>query len=76
MTQISFFSHHEIKNLFDTVNKELSKIRQWFIANKLSLNTKKTKYSFFHKNSVKGNIPLKLPDLKMANKSIESKFSK
>ena len=35
----------------------------WFTANRLSLNIKKTKYTFFHKNSVKDNIPLTLPDL-------------
>ena len=34
-------------------------------ANKLSLNTKKTEYTFFHKLSKKGNIPLLLPKLKM-----------
>ena len=56
-------------------NNELSKIRQWFIANRLSLNAKKTKYTFSHKNSAKDNIPLKLPDLKIANKIIERTFS-
>ena len=70
-----FFSHHDIKTLFDTVNNELSKIRQWFIANRLSLNAKKTKYAFFHKNSAKDNIPLKLQDLQIANKTIERTFT-
>ena len=53
-----FFFYHDIQTLFDTVNNELSKIRQWFIANRLSLNAKKTKYTFFHKKSAKDNIPL------------------
>ena len=53
-----YFLHHDIKTLFDTVNNELSKIRQWFIANRLSLNAKKAKYTFFHKNSSKDDIPL------------------
>ena len=43
----------------------------WFIANRLSLNVKKTKCTLFHKKSVRDNIPLKLPDLKIANNSIE-----
>ena len=69
-----FFSHHDIKTLFITVNNELSKIMQWPIANKLSLNAKKTKYTFFHKNSVKDNILLKLLFLQIANKTIERTF--
>ena len=70
-----FYSHHDIKNLFSTVNAELQKRADWFTANRLSLNIKKTKYTFFHKNSVKDNIPLKLPDLHISNKSIERKSS-
>ena len=41
----------------------------------MSLNAKKTKYTFFHKNLAKDNIPLKLPDLQIANKTIERTFS-
>ena len=70
-----FYSHHDIKTLFSTVNEELEKLGDWFTANRLSLNIKKTKYTFFHKNSVKDNIPLKLPDLHISNKSIERKSS-
>ena len=68
-----FYSHHNIKELFTTVNKELQKLGDWFTSNKLSLNIKKTKYlkTFFHKNSVKDSIPLKLPDLQIFNKTIE-----
>ena len=36
-----FYSHMNIKTLFDTVNKELNNVNEWFKANKLSLNTKK-----------------------------------
>ena len=42
-----FFSNCDIPVLFATVNSELSKIKQCFFANKLSLNVTKTKYSFF-----------------------------
>ena len=66
-----FFSHRNISTLFLTVNNELHKIGEWFKANRLSLNIKKTKYTFFHKNSVKYNMPLKLPGLKVADRAIE-----
>ena len=68
-------THHDIKTLFSTVNEELEKPENGFPAYRLSLNIKKTKYTFFHKNSVKDNIPLKLPDLHISNKSIERKSS-
>ena len=58
-----FYSHQNINTLFETVNKELLHLNEWFKANKLSLNTVKTKYTFFHKHSVADNIPLKLPNL-------------
>ena len=58
-----FYSHKNIKTLFNTVNLELKKLNEWFKANKLSLNADKTKYTFFHKLSKRDNIPLKLPHL-------------
>ena len=42
-----FYSHHHIKELFTTVNKELQKHGDWLTSNKLSLNIKKTKYTLF-----------------------------
>ena len=66
-----FFSNRNILTLFLTVNNELHKIGEWCKANRLSLNIKETKYTFFHKNSVKNNKPLKLPELKIANRAIE-----
>ena len=39
------FSNSNIKILFATVNHELEKISLWFIANRLSLNVEKTKYT-------------------------------
>ena len=68
-----FYSHKNIHQLFAKVNEELEKIEDWFKANKLSLNNKKTKYTLFHKNSIKDDLPLKLPDLKIANNEIERK---
>ena len=64
-------SFQNIPVLFATVNSELSKINQWFLANKLSLNVTKTKHSLFHKTSKKDDIPLKLPRLQINNYNIE-----
>ena len=66
-----FFTHKNIKELFQTVTSELDKVFQWFNANKLSLNKDKTKYIFFHKAREKDNIPLKLPALFINDKEIE-----
>jgi len=48
-----FHSDKNIKNLFQIFNQELGIIQSWFNANKLSLNTTKTKYTFFHSASYK-----------------------
>ena len=56
-----FYSHQNVKGLFYPVNSELEKVSQWFKANKLSINIKKTKFTLFHKNSSKDDIPVKLP---------------
>ena len=55
-----FYEHKNIK-LFTTVNEKLMNINDWFMANKLSLNVGKTKYSLFHKPSRVDDLPLKLP---------------
>ena len=59
------------KILFETVNCELEKINLWFKANGSSLNVEKTNCTLFHRNSIKGKIPLKLPALQIGNKIIE-----
>ena len=46
------------KTLFRAVNQELTHINEWFKANKLSLNTTKIKYTFFHKLGVNDYIPM------------------
>ena len=43
----TFSSHSDINVLFEKMNEELTNVSNWFNANKLSLNVKKTKYSFF-----------------------------
>ena len=66
-----FYTHKNIKNLFETVNKELKSVQTWFNANKLSLNISKTKYSFFHSKAYSNLIPLQLPALKINNMIIK-----
>ena len=59
-----FFEHSNINTLFETVNHELIKIKEW---NKLSLNVGKTKFSLFHKTGKKHSIPSHLPTLKVVS---------
>ena len=66
-----FFSRSDINLLFEKMNKELTNVSNWFNANKLSLNVKKSKFSFFHKSSKKDNIPLRLPNLNINGFTIE-----
>ena len=53
------------------VNEELSKIYEWFNANKLSLNADKTKYSLFHKPSKTDNLPILLLKLLINDNKVE-----
>ena len=71
----TFFSHSDINVLFEKMNKELTNVSDWFNANKLSLNFKKTKCSFFHKLSKINNIPLWLPNLVINGLTVEHEFS-
>ena len=57
------------------MNAELSHLNDWFCANKLSLNTDKTKYVLFHKAKSKDNLPLVLPDLFINDVKIKSENS-
>ena len=66
-----FFTHKDIRYLFQIVNQELENINQWFVSNKLSLSIKKTKFSFFHEPSQKENISLLLPKLIIDNYEIQ-----
>jgi len=62
-----------LNQLIDTANFELNKISEWFRANKLAVNTKKTKYIIFHtkgkrvdmdgKNLIFNDNDLNLPQL-------------
>ena len=68
------FSSHDIKTLFQIVNPELMNIHESFKANKLSLNTGKTKYILFHKACKADYCPLKYPYLKLDNSIIKREY--
>ena len=70
-----FYAHKDIHCMLSDVNKELTNINEWYVANKLSLNVEKTKYSFFHKLSKKDNIPLQLASLAIINRKIKREES-
>ena len=70
-----FLSERNIKKLFSTMNTELTKLNNWFSANKLSLNETKTVYSFFHPLNKSDTIPLILPSLKINNHTIKRETS-
>lgn len=40
-------AHHDLDVLVNTLNYELSLLNNWFLANKLSVNIKKTNYIVF-----------------------------
>ena len=46
-------------------------INDWFMANKLSLNVRKTKSSLFHKRSRVDDLPLKLPKVSINNQEMK-----
>ena len=54
---------------------DLEKVSEWFRANKLALNIKKTNYTLFHKNSTKDDLPLKLADLNIVNSVLKRQSS-
>ena len=66
-----FYEHNKLKTLFSLVNQELQKIKEWFEANKLSLNVEKTKYSLFHKPSKRDDLFLLLPKLLIKKHKVE-----
>ena len=66
-----FFTHQNIRYLFPIVSQELEDINEWCISNKLSLNIKKIKYSFFQKPSQIEDIPIFLRKVTINNYEIQ-----
>ena len=69
-----FISDSSLESHFETVNKELRKVANWFKANKLSLNISKTKYSLFHSARKRKDIPNTLPPLHIDDVPVKREF--
>jgi hypothetical protein len=52
-----YMSHANLTVLYNTINNELVKLNDWFCANRLSLNVKKTKYALFSPSIKISNLP-------------------
>ena len=70
-----FYFHKNIKTLFQIVKSELKLVNEWFLANKLSLNAKKTKYVLFHKVSMCDSLLSQLPTMTFNNIEIKRENS-
>ena len=70
-----FCSDSDIRAVFEIANQELGQISDLFLANKLSLNVEKTKYTLFRKHTDQENIPSKLPLLQLNDSIIERENS-
>ena len=51
--------HNTFKHLQRQLNSEVSKLHHWFITNKLTLNSKKTKFMLFHNKRTKNALARK-----------------
>ena len=67
--------YENIKTLFQIVTSALKLVTEWFLANKLSLNAKETKYVLFHKVTMCGSLPLQLPGMTLNNIEVKRKNS-
>ena len=76
-----FYSHKNIKTLFQIVISELKLVNEWFLANKILLNAKKkknkkkTKYDLFHKVTMRDSLHLQLPTMTFNNIEIKRENS-
>ena len=68
-------SNKNIETLFQIVNSELKLVTEWFLANKLSLNAKKTKYVILHQVTIFDSLPLQLPAMTFNNIEIKRENS-
>ena len=77
------YSHKDLNELLEIVNRELEKITHWFKANKFSLNIEKTSYLLFGKSSheisssvkIDNNIIMRVYDVTFLGVLIDSVLS-
>lgn len=68
-----FISGENINQLIADVTAELSRIKQWFDVNKLSMNLSKTKYIIFSNNNATVNFDLQIENV-VIERVFENKF--
>jgi len=64
-----FGQHKNLQQLITLVNDELVHLSEWFVANRLSLNIKKTNFIIF--SSSHKRVPINLPNLSINGNVIE-----
>ena len=55
-----FFSHNDLSYLMETINSEMIQLSNWFLANKLSINVKKSNFMIFKPRQNRQKIDLKI----------------
>ena len=55
-----FFSHNDLSYLMDTINSEMIQLSNWSLANKLSINVKKSNFMIFKPRQNRQKIDLKI----------------
>ena len=55
-----FFSHNDLSYLMETINSEMFQLSNWFLANKLSINVKKSNFMIFKPRQNRQKIDLKI----------------
>ena len=55
-----FFSHNDLSYLMETINSEMIQLSNWFLANKLSINVKKSNLMIFKPRQNRQKIDLKI----------------
>ena len=65
-----FYSHKDLRNVEMTLNNELAKVCEWFIANKLTLNVSESNFVIFHppQKKISKNVMLQIGDEKLEEK--------
>ena len=54
------FSHNDLSYLMETINSEMIQLSNWFLANKLSINVKKSNFMIFKPRQNRQKIDLKI----------------
>jgi hypothetical protein len=71
-----FFSHNNLPLLMNIINSEMNKLSEWFRANKLSINAKKSNYMIFRPRQKRQilDLPLELNGHKIDQVKEVNKF--